>query len=498
MIFLRGMRDGEGKRLFTLAELAEIVGSRNRQAGSQHVEDFRECGEDFGATLRRKRKVDGEVVEAVLVELRRDPLVKVEVLRCRVNARMGREDLTSENIESALDQVSCRELRRIVRKELEQGEVHYQEKVLLEDMLSKLGAGEDVKAGLEVDRVEQDRGLVDPSGIRKLLTPGVELGEISSGLQRICVCMTLYYWGVSLSRLGMWMGVHKTTVLRWMMGLVNELFGTIEEKIVLGVRLGIVYVDEKWIKIRGKWHYWFVVLDAKTEIPLVCYLAATRSRWVCAWIGMWLGKFAGKVRGVCHDGLASYRYLLPGVPHFLCHFHHQQGVHTWIKKHLPEASPRASPKAEMHRMLQTEDKRTVRRRFEKLEAKAEELGIRGWIEKTRECFDALIRSVGSRVLPTTTNGIERFFRTFARFYKVRCGFHSVESARDQLCLFLVVYLFTQRAKDGVAPIESIWSQAAQTPLYRLLNDPFGVRARPEDVKKTPQMADEDVADLLAA
>jgi hypothetical protein len=69
------------KRMFSLEELAGIVGSSNRQAASQHVEDFRDCGEDFRAVLTRKRKVDGEVVEAVLAYLQRDPLVEVEALR---------------------------------------------------------------------------------------------------------------------------------------------------------------------------------------------------------------------------------------------------------------------------------------------------------------------------------------------------------------------------------------------------------------------------------
>jgi len=498
VIFLRGLRDAEGKRLFTLVELAEIVGSTNRQAGSQHVEDFRECGEDFGAVLTRRRKVDAEVVEAVLGELRQDPLVSEEVLRDRVCARLGREDLLRGNIEAALDQISCRELRRVVGKQVERGEAHYREEQLLRDMLDKVESGGEVKAGLVVDRVACDRALVDPGGIRKLLTPGVALDEISSGLRGICLCMTLYFWGVSLSRLGMWMGVDKTTVLRRMMGLVGELFGGIEEQIVLGIRLGVVYVDEKWLKIRGKWYYWFVVLDAQTEIPLVCYLASTRSRWVCQWLGIWLGKFSGRVKGICHDGLKSYRYLLPWIPHLLCHFHHQQRVLTWIKEHLPHAQERASPKAQMRKLLQTSDKRTVRRRMEKLSQQAEALGIEGWVAKTQEQLDDLIRSVGSRVWPTTTNAIERFFRTFARFYKIRGGFHSVKSANEQLCLFLVVYLFTQRAKDGIAPIERVWSQAAQTPFYRLLNDPFGVRAHPQNVKKMPRMADEDVDDLLAA
>ncbi|NIV40321.1 MAG: hypothetical protein GWN58_66240, partial [Anaerolineae bacterium] len=96
----------------------------------------------------------------------------------------------------------------------------------------------------------------------------------------------------------------------------------------------------------------------------------------------------------------------------------------------------------------------------------------------------LLPAVGSRVLPRTTNAIERFFRQFERFYKVRRGFHSKESAIQQLALFTIGYLFSQSAKDGVAPIERIWPEAAQTPLYQILNDPFGVHRRLDAVKES--------------
>ena len=44
VIFLRGMRDTQGKPLFTLAQLAWIVESSNRQAASGHIEEFRAVG----------------------------------------------------------------------------------------------------------------------------------------------------------------------------------------------------------------------------------------------------------------------------------------------------------------------------------------------------------------------------------------------------------------------------------------------------------------------
>ena len=84
-----------------------------------------------------------------------------------------------------------------------------------------------------------------------------------------------------------------------------------------------------------------------------------------------------------------------------------------------------------------------------------------------------IRDSRNNHLPRTTNEIERFFRVFQRFYKTRGGFHSVISAKRELMLFLVMYLFTKQAGSKKAPIETVFSQATQTPLYHLINDPFG-------------------------
>ena len=501
VVFLRSLCSAQtGRPLFTLEELSGIVGSRNRQAASEHMEQFRASGEDFGEFIKRRRKVDEGVVEAVEAELLKDPLAALGELCKRVGERLGREDLHAGNLRAALDRIPFEKLRGVLRASLEQGQVgvQYREAWLLGEMVDKVGSVEELKACLEVDHRSQDRALVDPGGVRKLLEPGEALEDVSGQLQVICLCMTLYFWGVPLSRLGFWLGVNKTTVLRWMVGLVNEIFGDISQRVLDGIHLGVVYADEKWIKIRGVWHYWFVVLDAKTNIPLVCYLSKTRSRWVCQWLGLWLKKFTGQAKAVVTDGLKSYRYFLPGVPHLLCHFHHQQRVTTWLAEHFPQGKRLEKLKAMMKRVLQTDDKRTAKRRLEKLERQGEKLGIKGWVDKTRACFKELLPAIGSSQLPRTTNAIERFFRTFNRFYKVRCGFHSMESAIDQLSIFLVGYLFTVTAQDGTATIEAVWSEAARTPLYRLINDPFGMRAELKHVKETPKMADDEAALLLQA
>jgi len=123
LVWLRLCVDAQGKPLFTLQELAALVGSPNRQAASQHLEDFRQCGEDFHAFVLRKRKVDATVVEAALAALLHTPLAGPTELVPRVQARVDRHALRGATIESALEQSSCGPVRRGRRRQLATGPV---------------------------------------------------------------------------------------------------------------------------------------------------------------------------------------------------------------------------------------------------------------------------------------------------------------------------------------------------------------------------------------
>ena len=293
-----------------------ILKSENRQAASEHAEQFRACGEDFEAFIRRKRKVDEAVVEAVFSELTRDPLCSCEVLRRRVQTRLGRMDLREANIKAAFEQIPYARMRPILKRLLEQGQagLTYREEALIEDLLSHFEAEDAPKAGLSIPSKTPDRILADPTSMRKLLQPGAGLDEVCAPLQWVCWCFILYYWGIPLSRLGQWMGVHKTTVWRWIIGLVGQLYDPICQQIHRRIKPNIIYVDEKWLKIKGVWHYWFVVLDGATHIPIYTYLAHTRTASVCAWIGIHLHGFKDRLKAIVTDGLASYAYLLPTCP----------------------------------------------------------------------------------------------------------------------------------------------------------------------------------------
>jgi transposase-like protein len=51
------------------------------------------------------------------------------------------------------------------------------------------------------------------------------------------------------------------------------------------VKARMVYVDETWLKIRGRWHSWSVGLETATALPGLAVLLPSRRNWACRWLG---------------------------------------------------------------------------------------------------------------------------------------------------------------------------------------------------------------------
>src|SRR3989449_397526 len=372
LVWFRLLVDAHGKPLFTLQELAVIVGSTNRQAASQHLEDFRQCEEDMRAFVLRKRKVDPTVVEGVLHELLQTPLAGPTELGPRVQARLGRDDLTVANIACALEQISCVPVLRTLRRQLDTGQVHYQEAWLLTELLGNLSLPAPRLAGWNEPSTDRGMQLADPTALAALVTPDLPLAQVPGSLCWLTFLMTLFYWNVPLSVLGRWCGVHKTTIVRWVLGLALALWPLISRWLGEQVKASMVSVDEKWFKIRGRWHYWFVVLDVPTELPLLAALLPSRGQWACRWVGRQLRQRNKVPKALITDGLQAYAYLAPGAKHVLWRLHHQQGMTHWLKQHFATEAEIDARKPAMKRLFQTHDKRTVRRRLARLKERAAE------------------------------------------------------------------------------------------------------------------------------
>ncbi len=152
--------------------------------------------------------------------------------------------------------------------------------------MTDISSKEGQKAGI---RMREERGmtLTDPTALNQLVSPNAKLADVSSPLKWLSFLMVLYYHGLPLSVLGNWCGVHKTTVLRWILGGSLALWPIISQWLSQQVKGTIVYIDEKWLKIQGKWHYWFVLKTIQLDSPL--------------WLLFWPRAVNGRVGGLASN-----------------------------------------------------------------------------------------------------------------------------------------------------------------------------------------------------
>lgn len=345
--------------------------------------------------------------------------------------------------------------------------------------------------------------------VEKLLTPEVPISDIPEPIVQMVKASAMYYSNTCLSRIGQWFGGKaKSTIYNWVIGLALALWPAIQGWLWQHVKGARLYIDEKWLKIRKRWHYLFAAVDQQSGLPFFHELLPTRSKWACRLFLLKLKRLGKHPSKIMTDGLTSYvsaiKAVFPNAKHLLCLFHHQQNVSRCVKEHFAEGEEEqeaaAEAKKRMKAVMQSHDSRTVKRRLDALEQTAEQKDwkIKNWLKQTRNILHKLLPTVRSNSYPSTTNEIERFFREFNRFYKTRCGFHSVKSAKREIIFFLVVYLFTIQPESGKAPIEKIIPEAKDMPFYHLLNYPFAnemTPCLPHNVKLEEEMATKSVKEV---
>jgi transposase-like protein len=77
------------------------------------------------------------------------------------------------------------------------------------------------------------------------------------------------------------------------------------QRVAEGVKAHMVYMDEKSLKIRGRWEYWFVVLDVHTELPVLAAVPSSRSQWAYRWLGRQLCLLKIVPHVIIMDGLQA-------------------------------------------------------------------------------------------------------------------------------------------------------------------------------------------------
>ena len=489
VVVLRSLRDRLGKPLFPYDQLAQVLESPNRQAAQNYMQELEGCGGDMLDFLARRRKVDREVVAAVEAELRGDLWVGMEALAARVNQRLGREDLTASNMATALDQVSGRRVRRWFLRMVVRGEAHLKEGDVVRRLFGwvcsgmgkeTLGISEEVWVSLDqatepmggeaVELRDQDV-QVQEYLLEEQEVTGEGLASIwENALGSVLLAFALYMQGVSLSVIGSWLGVDKSTVCRWFSHLGPVCWSWFQsQKVAFS---GKAEVDEKWVRIGGVWWYLFAAVDAVTGYPLHLGLYPSNSGSYCKLFLLELKQLGYAPVLIITDGWDAYvraiAEVFPQAEHLLCRFH----VLRSLFRRLRQAGVWESKVWKLAgKLFRTRDKRTVRRRVARLCGLVERLGKGEVVSGLLEKLSQVLPAVGSTWRPSTANGVERFFGVFDRFYRVKGPFCDLASAQKHLQLFVLWYVLRVGAKGQACVLERAGGKVDALPLYHLLNRP---------------------------
>jgi transposase-like protein len=501
VVFLREMYDVEtGRWMFTEEELAALLGSTNRQAVDCHMKGFRDAEGQFLAYLKRKRKVDDDVVDLIWQVFRSDPYASLPSMTEQANVRYsGEKPLTEANVCEALSQIPGYTVWREMLKGLEKGQAHYEEGYLLEHLFELLSEhAEEVEPvsllseGAAVSEVHGTEALGEKladtltmsKSFRDKLAPLFSQAADGSRLQQqvsqvwegafgvLMLAFVLYSSGLSYAIIGGWLGVDASTVCRWLVPF--SAWGWLWLQQPPGSFSGQVAVDEKEIRIDGTVWYLFVAVDCVTRFPLHINFYPSNNGKYCL---MFLLELKGKGYRpyvIVTDGWDAYieaiNIAFPYAKHLLCRFHLIRSVFRrmrQIKFFDAEISKL------LRNLFQSDDPRTVRRRVAGLKNALSKLGKEWVLEGLLAKLEQVMPAVGNPTRwPSTSNAAEWFFGDFERrVYLLKGPFQHEKSARKLTGLFVLGYVFRMGLHGQACPLERTRTDVSLIPFYHLINRP---------------------------
>jgi hypothetical protein len=269
-------------------------------------------------------------------------------------------------------------------------------------------------------------------------------------------------------------GVKAVTVYHWVASLSPA---AVCLAAYLGVvrTSGIVGIDDKWILVcspsavrphgrrsRAVWRYAYFAIDVYSYDILALELYPEHNDEAVRLILLELKAKGIRPRVVVTDLDPAYGRILPQVfpsaVHHECIFHALQFWSSQMTKvygrYYLEKVPEVAPLHEaLTNLFNAQTQKTVRKRFADLIAMRETYvtktpDIASVFDSVERHFPKLVNAIESADIPRTNNATELVIRRFDQHYQAMCGLDTLESAKNYLRVFELVYRLTPFADDG--------------------------------------------------
>lgn len=310
------------------------------------------------------------------------------------------------------------------------------------------------------------------------------------------LAIQMYAWGYSTyRRTGDALGIASLTAWRWVNAWgysllpIAALFGVLKSS-------GVVGIDEKYVlvpknnKPGGKmrrWMYVYLAVDVHTCDLLHIAIYANNDHHSATAFLLALRTKGYHPQVVVTDLRLDYgptiAQVFPKAVHHECIFHAMQNVQELFKQVYGPDYAKLHPhavqlKRQIYRIFAADTLPLATERYAAVLAlrptyllsQPEAAAIFDFLERH---WPKLSNSIGSDVIPTTNNAVERVIGRFDQHYQSFRGFESIEHAQSYLAVFEKLYRFTPFSKDarpalrGRCPLQVAGYDISQRPLATL-------------------------------
>ncbi len=207
-------------------------------------------------------------------------------------------------------------------------------------------------------------------------------------------------------------------------------------------------IDEKWIKVRSKWHYVFTAVGGKVADLLAIDVFFHKGSQAIKTFLLQLKASGYRPRSITTDLLLGYenvvREVFPDCSFRQCVLHAERDAKRIVRRNLPDDGEdgwRRKLTRRIRVLFQSKKVKQVKKRYRRLmqlKPQAPE-EVQGVFEMLSKYYPKLCDSVLHKDLPATTNPVERAIGELEELYHSTKGFTSFYHAQFFLKAFQTYY-----------------------------------------------------------
>ena len=313
-VLLRLLKKENGKNLATFHLISALFGLKARQDSNNFYREFQACGYDFLKYLQRKSKL-GEAFPLIEEQVLEMPLFNSSEQFEIFSKNHPEHKMSFQSFKKYYAQIDAHKIKKrydelITKQECRLDKERFLKEILAEDTISNQTRKKIISVFPELEEDEKE------------VRNEILFHQNMKAFGKYFLIMFLVAGGMNFEMLSILFGISKATVHNWFYKL-----SFLKRLILDSIKWwsGIISVDEKWVKINGKWFYLLTIVDNVTGFPLYFALVSdlTADTWKIFFQRFY--KLYGIPKLIISDGSKSLasglKSVFASVPHQLCKFH---------------------------------------------------------------------------------------------------------------------------------------------------------------------------------